>query len=89
MAPVVPDVPRLRAGLPEAFRGQHEVVTPALEPAAEYVFGRPGKVDATAQRVDVRGVDERDPRAGGAIQHGPGRRLVDLQAECHGPQAEP
>jgi len=81
-------VPRARAHRAHALGGHHDVVAAALEPAAEDLLGAAHRLEAPAQRVDVGGVEEGDPARRRAVEDGAGRRLVALQAEGHGAEAE-
>jgi len=67
----------------EALGGQNEIVTATLEPAPDDLFRSPDGLEVAADRIDVRGVEERDAAGGGAIQDGSRARLVALQAERH------
>src|SRR5262249_47717620 len=82
-------VPGTRPHGAEALGRDHEVLPPALEPAAENLLGAPDGLEVAAHRVDVRGVEERDAAGRGAIENGNGGLLVALQAERHGAEAEP
>jgi len=81
-------VPGLRPHPADALGGDDEVVAAALQPAAQDLLGAAGGADVPAEGIDVGRVQEVDAGLGGGVEDGPAVRLVALQAEGHGAQAE-
>src|SRR5687768_322871 len=88
MLPREPAIPSPRAHGAEALRGDDEVVPPSVEPAAEDLFGAADGVEAATLRINVGRVEKRNTAGGGFVQNRAGRRLVTLQAERHGAEAQ-
>jgi hypothetical protein len=84
-----PAVPRPIAHRAEALRGHHTLVPAPFEPAPEDRFRPADGVEPAAERIDVRRVEERDPTGRGAIEDRARRRLVALEPERHGAEADP
>ena len=61
----------------------------ALQPLADDVLGAARRVAAAAQRVDVGGIQEVDAAGGRGIEDRMALRRIALEAEGHGPEAEP
>ena len=57
----------------------------AFQPRADDLLGASGCVLATAQRIDVRGVEEIDASRGGRVQDRVALCRVALPGGCHGP----
>ncbi len=75
-------------GSSEALGRHNEAAPLAAQPATEDLLGAPDRGEATAEGIDVRRVDEGDPSFGGPVEDGHRHRLVALQPEGHGAEAE-
>jgi hypothetical protein len=73
-----PLVPGALAHGAEALGRHDEVVAPSREPAADDLLGAADRRKISADRIDVRRVEEGDAARGGAIQNRDRRRLVAL-----------
>ena len=81
-------VPRIRAHRREALRRDDVLLALALHPLADDFLRAPGGGEVTAEWVRVGGVEERDALLGRVVEDGEARGLVDLEAECHGAEAD-
>src|SRR5262249_20137912 len=60
---------------------------PLLHPLAEDLLGAPDRLEAAAERVDVRGVEEADAPLHGGVEDREARVAVALEAEGHRAEA--
>ena len=58
-----------------------------LQPSPDDLLGPTDGGEVSAQRVDVRGVEEIDSALGGGVQDGVALGLVALKTEGHGAKA--
>ena len=88
VAPAAARVPGLESGGAEHFCRDDELVSPALQPPPQNFLRGAGELHSAAKWIGVGRVQERHAPVRCTIQNRYRRRLVDLQAEGHRPQAE-
>jgi len=77
------------AHLARALGREDELVALPLQPLADDLLREARGLCPAAQRVDVRRVEECDAAGRGAVEDAERGRLVALQSERHGAEAEP
>src|SRR5690606_38114439 len=87
--PRVAAVPAVRPHVAEALGREDEVLALPLEPAPQDLLRASGRGHVPAEGIRVRGVEEGDAALGSAVEDRARGVLVALQAEGHGPEAQP